>query len=413
VYGDDLLIVVGQGGKYVGGQGTDTLYADWSATSSSIVWQNTDIESNVNGTIISGIERLLLETGSGNDLIDNSANNTNDDIRTGAGNDTLNGGAGADTLIGGTGDDLYIVDDINDIIIENTDAGTDTVQSLISYTLTDNTENLVLTGTDALNGTGNSLNNTLIGNNGNNYLLGGLGDDTLIANNGDDSLEGEAGNDLLIGGSGADTYLFNRNAGATGQDTIDDTDGLSTITITGTTLAQLTATQQANDLILAIQNSTDTITVKNFFDSNNPASYQLNLDGGVVLDKTALLQLLPKIAHVVEGTTGSDVLQGGTENDTYIVNNARDFIKEPTGNSSIDTVQASVSYALLPSLENLTLTGAANLSGIGNTADNIIKGNEGNNRLLGGAGNDTLYGLSGGDTLNGGDGADDVRWCRQ
>ena len=81
-----------------------------------------------------------------------------------------------------------------------------------------------------------------------------------------------------------------------------------------TTLAQLTATQQANDLVLAIQNSTDTITVKNFFDSNNPASYQLNLDGGVVLDKTALLQLLPKIT-VVEGTTGSDVLQGGAEND--------------------------------------------------------------------------------------------------
>ena len=123
------------------------------------------------------------------------------------------------------------------------------------------------------------------------------------------------------------------------------------------------------------------------------------------MDKAGILKLLP-VAHVVTGTTGSDVLQGGTENDTYIVNNARDFIKEPTGNSSIDTVQASVSYALLPSLENLTLTGAANLSGIGNAADNIIKGNEGNNRLLGGAGNDTLYGLSGGDTLNGGDGAD-------
>jgi Ca2+-binding RTX toxin-like protein len=148
------------------------------------------------------------------------------------------------------------------------------VQSLISYTLTDNTENLVLTGTDALNGTGNSLNNTLMGNNGNNYLLGGLGNDTLIANNGDDSLEGEAGNDLLIGGTGADTYFFNRNAGATGQDTIDDTDGLSTITITGTTLAQLTATQQANDLILAIQNSTDTITIKNFFEQHKYNHYK-------------------------------------------------------------------------------------------------------------------------------------------
>jgi Ca2+-binding RTX toxin-like protein len=439
-YGDDLLIAVGQGGKYAGGDGTDTLYADWSSNTVSATIDTSDPtqEIAVNGGSISGIDRLLVKLGSGNDVLSVqtggsheiwsgagndqiSINNgsvyagdgddviaggiSSDYLDAGADNDTLNGGAGADTLIGGTGDDLYIVDDINDIIIENTDAGTDTVQSLISYTLTDNTENLVLTGTDALNGTGNSLNNTLMGNNGNNYLLGGFGDDTLIANNGDDSLEGEAGNDLLIGGSGTDTYLFNRNAGATGQDTIDDTDGLSTITITGTTLAQLTATQQANDLILAIQNSTDTITVKNFFDSNNLASYQLNLDGGVVLDKTALLQLLPKIT-VVEGTTGSDVLQGGTENDTYIVNNARDFIKEPTGNSSIDTVQASVSYALLPSLENLTLTGAANLSGTGNSADNIIKGNEGKNRLLAGDGNDTLNGGAGSDTLNGGNGAD-------
>ena len=331
-----------------------------------------------------------------------SCTETKDELWGGAGADTLNGGSGADTLIGGTGDDLYIIDDHNDIIIENADAGTDTVQSSITWTLSNYIENLTLTGTETINATGNDLNNYLTGNNANNNLWGALGNDTLIANAGDDTLDGGQGNDVLMGGVGNDTYLFNRNAGATGQDTIDDTDGLSTITITGTTLAQLTATQQANDLILAIQNSTDTITVKNFFD--NTADYQLSLNDGLV-DKADILKLLP-VAHVVTGTTGSDVLQGGAENDTYIVNNARDFIKEPTGNSSIDTVQASVSYALLPSLENLTLTGAANLSGIGNTADNIIKGNEGNNRLLGGAGNDTLYGLSGGDTLNGGDGAD-------
>jgi Ca2+-binding RTX toxin-like protein len=105
------------------------------------------------------------------------------------------------------------------------------------------------------------------------------------------------------------------------------------------------------------------------------------------------------------GTAGADVLIGGNGDDTYVINHIRDVIIE-SANPSIDTVVSSLSYVLGDNLEKLTLIGNANLSGAGNTADNIIKGNEGNNRLLGGAGNDTLYGLSGGDTLNGGEGAD-------
>jgi hypothetical protein len=59
-------------------------------------------------------------------------------------------------------------------------------------------ENLTLTGTGALNGTGNSLANRLTGNSGANSLSGGAGDDTL---------DGGAGADSLVGGTGNDTYL--------------------------------------------------------------------------------------------------------------------------------------------------------------------------------------------------------------
>ena len=84
----------------------------------AVVWTNTGAAFNYAGATVSNVERLLIQTGSGNDNIINSAYSTADDIRTGAGNDTVNGGAGADTLIGGTGDDTYIVDVLADVVTE-------------------------------------------------------------------------------------------------------------------------------------------------------------------------------------------------------------------------------------------------------------------------------------------------------
>jgi Ca2+-binding RTX toxin-like protein len=89
-----------------------------------------------------------------------------------AGNDTLNGGTNADTLYGGTGDDTYTVDNVGDAVIENFDEGTDTVKSSLSYALVANVENLTLTGSNAISGTDNSLNNVLVGNSANNNLTG-------------------------------------------------------------------------------------------------------------------------------------------------------------------------------------------------------------------------------------------------
>ena len=76
------------------------------------------------------------------------------------GDDTLNGGAGADLMYGGAGNDTYVVDNSGDVANETDGDGTDTVLSSISFSLADSThaigsiENLTLTGSGAINATG-------------------------------------------------------------------------------------------------------------------------------------------------------------------------------------------------------------------------------------------------------------------
>ena len=96
-------------------------------------------------------------------------------------------------------------------------SGIDTVQSSISFSLADpvhaigDIENLTLTGTAAINATGNALDNVLIGNSGANVLTGLDGNDTL---------NGGGGADHLFGGTGNDTYVVD-NVG----DIVDETGG--------------------------------------------------------------------------------------------------------------------------------------------------------------------------------------------
>jgi hypothetical protein len=168
----------------------------------------------------------ILDGGAGDDVLYGGAGN--DTLYGGEGDDQLSGESGADIMYGGKGNDTYYVDDIGDQVIENNNEGIDTVVSTISYTLGANLEILRLDGSANINGTGNSLNNTIIGNAGNNILDGGAGNDSINGGAGDDILIGGLGNDWLHGGSGDDVVRLNADEGAfdvfvnggTGYDTV-------------------------------------------------------------------------------------------------------------------------------------------------------------------------------------------------
>ncbi len=192
------------------------------------------INGTANNDILTGSANPETINGlGGNDKL--LGNGGNDSLNGGDGVDTLDGGAGSDQLKGGTGNDTYVVDNVGDIVTELASGGTDLIQSSVTYTLPVEVENLTLTGTTAINGTGNGLANKINGNSAANILKGAIGNDLLVGNggadqllggHGNDSFNGGAGNDTLTGGLGADKFIYNTNAAftisAVGVDSITD-----------------------------------------------------------------------------------------------------------------------------------------------------------------------------------------------
>lgn len=150
----------------------------------------------------------------GNDQV--FGNGGNDALIGGVGNDRLNGGTGNDTMTGGDGSDTFICESAADIVVEAAGlAGDiDTVQTSVSWTLGSLLENLTLSGSAAINGSGNSGNNALTGNSAGNSLVGLGGNDRLSGLGGNDTVRGDSGSDTMTGGAGADQFLFNSTNGA-------------------------------------------------------------------------------------------------------------------------------------------------------------------------------------------------------
>jgi Ca2+-binding RTX toxin-like protein len=110
--------------------------------------------------------------------------------------------------------------------------------------------------------------------------------------------------------------------------------------------------------------------------------------------------------NVLYGTAGADAMYGGKGNDTYYVDQAGDKAYEQAGQGA-DKVLSTISYSLAgQGVERLTLRGADNLNGTGNSLSNKLAGNAGANTLKGKGGQDNLNGNGGADSLWGGAGKD-------
>ncbi len=347
--------------------------------------------------------------GLGNDTLGGLG--ANDTLDGGDGNDVLTGGNGDDSLVGGSGNDALDGGNNNDTLYG--DAGNDTLdggnQDDLLYGGGDDDSLIGGSGTDTLNGgggndslSGDSLNDTLNGDDGDDTLNGGAGSDTLNGDDDDDYLDGGPGADAMAGGNGDDSYVVDQpgdsitEASDAGTDTV-----YSAISyLLGAYLDNLTLTGAAN--INGSGNALDNLIIGNI--GNNMLS---GGEGNDTLNGSAGDDTLNGDGgnDRLDGGDGANAMAGGSGDDTYVVDDLADAVSENPGEGT-DTVESGISYLLGAYLDNLTLTGAANINGSGNALDNLIIGNIGNNMLSGGEGNDTLNGSAGDDTLNG-DGGND------
>jgi len=388
--GDDTLYGSGGNDRIDGGMGADKMFG--GAGDDTYVVDNagdqvtenpnagTDtVESSVTYILSANVENLTL---TGNTAINGTGNAFDNIIHGNSAANMLDGGAGADTMYGGAGDDTYVVDDAGDKVIENANEGTDTVRSSVSFTLGANVENLVLTGTGNINGTGNAGQNVITGNAGSNTLDGGGGGDTL---------QGGAGNDVYYVRNAADVIV----EGA-GEGTIDT--ALASVSYTLGANAQVERLAGADSNLTTALNLTGN-AYSHLIQGNNGTNI---LTGGTGDDKLYGYAgddfLYGSDGNdTLDGGTGNDKLYGGAGDDIYVVTDARAKIFENL-NEGNDTVQASVDYSLagMSNIETLILTGSA-ARATGNAEHNTLIGNAGSNTLDGGGGGDTLQGGAGND----------------
>ncbi|SUA36440.1 iron-regulated protein FrpC [Neisseria zoodegmatis] len=330
------------------------------------------------------------------------------------------------TFTGTPGNDIYYVNHIDDKIIEQPNGGRDRVYSRVSYSLSNNVEDLFLSGNAHLHGFGNDSDNLINGNIGNNRLNGNGGDDVLYGNSGndtlfggkgndtlfggahDDTINGDEGNDTLYGGSGrdilnggagndelyggahSDTYIFRAGSG---HDTIRDLEGTDLVRFgPGIKPEQLvieavTKGEGTTDWVIKVdQNSSLTIPSQYFDDNTKLAIDYFVFDSGMLnaKDLANLAGVEPPFPDknkglTIKGDDGDNRLAGSDLNDQIYGLGGQDTL---IGNAGGDYLDGG--------------TGADNLTG--DLGNDTLHGGDGNDTLSGGLGNDMLYGDTGDDT---------------
>jgi Ca2+-binding RTX toxin-like protein len=250
----------------------DNIAVNWSSVENALVARNlSTLYANQSLTVLGS--QTFDDTLVGSSFTDALYGyGGNDVLIANAGNDYLDGDfnapAGADTMTGGQGDDDYVVNHVDDEVVETSGQGIDLVVSSIDYTLPTHVDDLtLLTAGGAIDGIGNTLANFMAGNASDNRLQGVDGNDTLLGFDGNDILEGGAGTDRLEGGNGAD-----RLRGGDGNDSllwhaadakVDGGAGVDTLRV----ISSLNFTVVNNAKILGIErvnligNGANTITI--------------------------------------------------------------------------------------------------------------------------------------------------------
>jgi len=340
----------------------------------------------------------------------------------GAEHDVVNGGAGDDEIIIGYGDDADGGDGIDTLVMTLLGApagvtlnlniggsGVGGVGNIVNF------EKLsVLSGTDfadtitvgAFQGqvmiSGRDGNDVLTATTTSVYFLGGAGSDILTGSSAADSMQASVGNDILRGGGGNDSLDGEDGddflEGGLGDDTLKGGIGVDTVSYANESGGVIVHLDRAGQHVLGAGFLDQLESIENaigsaFADELWGSFVSNRLEGGGGNDW-------------LNGKEGADVLAGGLGDDTYIVDDSGDQAVE-AADEGVDLVESSVTFTLGAAVENLTLTGNANLNGTGNGEANVLRGNSGANLLSGGGNDDQVFGGLGNDILNG-DGGNDM-----
>ncbi|MFM9109354.1 MAG: hypothetical protein ACKOPN_01905 [Prochlorococcaceae cyanobacterium] len=279
-----------------GKTGTLTLLAAELGLERAVIGTGTAATANTAGT-----SSLTIDASLAPNALSLQGNAGRNQLLGTAFDDSINGGGDADDLQGRGGNDTYVVDNTGDTITELAGQGVDRVQSSVSVTLAANVEDLELTGTAAINGTGNGLANRLSGNGARNVLDGG------------------AGLDLLLGGEGGDVYMVLATSDHTAAEITDTgltgTDELRFAATTGT-LSLYADDTGLEQVVIGSGTGTAAVTTGKTAVNVNAAAVPNGLllggnDGNNALTGTAF-------ADRFQARLGNDSLTGGAGADTFL-----------------------------------------------------------------------------------------------
>lgn len=359
-------------------------YVTFTSAATNLVSGDTNRVSDIYRTLSTGASHVATNLTAGEGSDDLVGVEGNDSIDGLGGNDTIAGLSGQDWLLGGAGNDVLSGDSDTDTLQGG--VGNDSLQggSGNDDLSGEAGDDLLDGGSEADRLRGGTGNDTLLGSLGNDSLAGGQGHDLLDGQSDNDTLTGGPGNDTLIGGAGSDTAYF----------------GFLTTPLSlslAVAAAQSISASEGADIVREIENLTggagnDTLTGDDADNRLDGSAGQDRLNGGAGND-------------TLIGGSGNDSLTGGAGNDFYSVGETGDVVTEQASGGT-DTLQAAITLTLPAQVENLLLAPGAQLSGTGNTLNNILTGNEAPNTLSGGDGNDSLIGGGEADRLVGGAGDD-------